>query len=115
MQFNLLNVRGSASSRNSYFDIKKVSQTNSDKSLSIICRINTLGRLAPFTAVDIYKTLTNGANDILLEQMINVASKRFANDNSFQSNMKSCDNANTEAVNLPMTAYAWADTDKKHC
>ncbi|MEI7810194.1 MAG: hypothetical protein WCI41_01400 [bacterium] len=112
MQFNLLNVKGSASSRNSYFDIKKVSSVKQDSSLTVVCRINALGRYAPFTAVNIYKTLTNGASDALLEQMISTASKRFAGDSSFESTMKSCDNTNAESVNLPMTAYSWADTDE---
>ena len=112
MQFNLLNVKGSISQRNSYFDIKKAPQGNFDNSLEIICKINILGKYAPFTAVDIYKTLTNGADDILLEQMVNVASKRFQGEDSFQVNMNNCANANSEIIKLPMSAYNWADTDQ---
>jgi len=112
MQFNLLNVKGSVSSRNSYFDIKKVSPNTPTSSLDIVCKINVLGRYAPFTVVNIYKTLTSGADDVLLSQMIDVASKRFENDNTFQSLLRGCNNTSNGALNLSMTAYNWADTDE---
>ena len=112
MQFNLLNVKGSVSQRNSYFDIKRINKQESINSLETICKINVLGKYAPFTAVNIYKAHNLGVDDALLGQMINVASNRFLGIASFSKNMESCVGKNNVTINIPMTAYAWADTDQ---
>ncbi len=113
MQFGLLNVKGSTSERNSYFNINKntISKTNSN-SLVIFCQINILGKYAPITSINIYKTLNKGADDLILSQMISVASKRFENDFIFNKEMENCNNNKSVDLLLPMTAYDWADTDQ---
>jgi hypothetical protein len=114
MQFNLLNVKGAISVRNSYFNFKKT-QTIPDENSSdlvIICKINLLGKYAPFTSVNIYKTLVNNHDTGLINQMITVASKRFEADASYIESMKACANTGYQAVTLPISAYNWADTDQ---
>lgn len=113
MQFGLLNVKGATSERNSYFNIKKnsISKTNSN-SLLIFCQINTLGKYAPITSINIYKTLNKGADDLLLGQMVSVASKRFENDVAFNNEMNNCASNSSGDLILPMSAYDWADTDQ---
>ena len=114
MQFNLLNVRGSVSERNAYFNLNKnfLSKKNTDESLGIICRINVLGKYAPLTSVNLYKTLEQGGSDPLIKKMIEAASVRFANYADFQKNMDNCENTNNQNINLPISAYVWADTDE---
>jgi hypothetical protein len=116
MKFSWFNVRGSASQRNSYFNLNKI--TNNDISsidknnMEIICKINVLNKYAPFTSVNIYKTLTKGNNDLLINQMIDVASKRFENNPTFNNNMNNCIGSSNQNLNLSMSAFNWADTDQ---
>ena len=128
MQFNLLNVKGSISERNSYFNFNKNdsnslnsgnvnSGENNDASLRIICQINVLSKYAPITAIDIYKTMEQGTNSAILDQMIRNAIVRFSGDNLFVKNINNCTDLsnttnNTNTVKLPMSAYAWADTEE---
>jgi len=114
MQYGWLNVRGSVSQRNSYFNINKNVAKQETNNLEIVCKINILNNYAPLTSINIYKTLTNGANDELVNKMIEVASIRFENDPFYVSNMKSCENSNNEKqiINIPISAFNWADTDQ---
>jgi len=115
MQLGLLNVRGSISQRNSYFDFIQKTKSNDltpSSDLVVVCKINTLTKYAPLTSVDIYKTSIAGASDTLLAQMIDAASKRFANDPTFNQDMDECNNASDATFNVPTTAYVWADTDQ---
>ena len=116
MQFGWLNVRGSISERNSYFNIDKnlKIENTTVNNLEIICQINVLNKYAPLTSVNIYKTLTNGASDELLKTMVGVASRRFANDYLYNKDMDNCKNSDSgmRALNIPISAYAWADTDQ---
>jgi hypothetical protein len=115
MQCGFLNVRGSISQRNAYFNFVKKKNTttiSSDTDLVVICKINTLTRYAPLTSINIYKTLIHGGNDLLINQMISTASKRFETDPTFGKNMSSCTNAEAQNLNVPLSAYTWADTDQ---
>ena len=114
VRFGWLNVKGSISERNSYFNLQKLS--NKDKSnigdFSIPCQVNVLNKYAPLTAINIYRTLTRGTDEELLRQMIKVASKRFENDYSFQTAMQNCARESDQTIKLPMSAFNWADTDQ---
>ena len=114
MQFGWLNVRGSVSQRNSYFNVENNSNKNTvdSNSLNIVCKINVLSKYAPLTSVNIYKTLEQGGDDVLLSRMISIASQRFENDSVFINSMNLCDtsNDNNQTINLPTTAYSWADS-----
>jgi hypothetical protein len=117
MQFGWLNVRGSISDRNSYFNIGKAdTSTNGDynDNLKIVCQINVLSKYAPLTSINVYKTLTRGGNDELIKKMIETASRRFANNVSYIRDINNCVNSqnSTEGFNLPTTAYYWADSDE---
>ncbi len=114
MQFGWLNVRGSASTRNSYFNVDKKSENNnSTENLKIICQINVLNKYAPLTSVNIYKTLVNGASDETLNKMIFVAKRRFANDYYFNKEIDACENSNQkQELKMLISAYNWADTDQ---
>ena len=117
MQFGWLNVRGSVSERNSYFNIKnnKVeAKEGTDYNLEIVCQINVLSKYAPLTSINIYRTGTQGVSDVILAQMINVASHRFEGDYYFKKDMDNCKNSNhiNQKLNIPISAYNWADTDQ---
>lgn len=116
MQFGWLNVRGSVSQRNSYFNINKKNKTenNTTNNFEIVCKINVLNKYAPLTSVNIYKTLTSGASDEIINKMIEVASIRFNNDFSYRGDMDNCRNSilTTQEFNMPISAYNWADTDQ---
>lgn len=116
MQYGWLNVKGSISERNSYFNINKNSQKNNstDDNLVIVCKINVLSKFAPLTSVNIYKTMTNGASDELLGKMIEMASRRFNNDYLYNLSIEKCDTSNNlnQQMNIPISAYNWADTDQ---
>lgn len=116
MQFNLLNVRGSASQRNSYFNLQnKLKPNNTDNgNLKVICKINILSKYAPLTSVNIYRAIEQGGEDVLIEKMINIASVRFQNNPAFVKSMSDCDNSNdnNQTINLPTTAFAWADSEE---
>ncbi|MCX6754871.1 MAG: hypothetical protein NTU81_03530 [Candidatus Nomurabacteria bacterium] len=116
MQFGWLNVKGSVSERNSYFNVNKNSQKNSstDSNLEIICKINVLSKFAPLTSVNISKTMTNGANDELLNKMIEMASLRFKNDYLYNLSIEKCKTSSdlNQQLNIPISAYYWADTDQ---
>lgn len=114
MHFGLLNVKGSVSERNSYFNIKNFYNKNKIEinDLTIACQINALAKYAPTTAINIYKTLGRGASVPLLSNMIETASKRFTNDQAFNLVMSKCNESQPESINLPMSAYNWADTDE---
>lgn len=114
MQFGWLNVRGSVSERNSYFNIKKESNSKIIKTndLTIPCQVNILNKYAPITAINIYRTLLRGTDENLVRQMISVASERFANDPSYINAMNNCNNSELQNLDLPMSAYNWADTDQ---
>lgn len=116
MQYGWLNVKGSVSERNSYFNvnnnliIKKTPTTN----LEIVCQINILSKYAPLTSINIYKTLTQGASDELIKKMIEVAFIRFKDDRFFNKDMNNCQNSShrIQELNIPISAYNWADTDQ---
>ena len=116
MQFNLLTVKGSVSERNSYFNINKKASTKdiNNYNLEIVCKINILSKYAPLTSVNIYKNLNKGVSDELLNKMLNVASRRFENDNLYKYDFNNCKNTNygTQDLNIPISAYNWADTDQ---
>ena len=116
MQNGWLNVRGSISQRNSYFNIinKKVVNNAPTDNLKIICQVNVLSKFAPLTSVNIYKNLESGGNDLLLDKMIETASIRFENNNDFIREMNDCSNSvyGSQQINVPISAYAWADTDE---
>jgi len=116
MQFGWLNVRGSVSDRNSYFNVNKNSliKNTTDSNIEIVCEINVLNKYAPLTSVNIYKTLTRGANDEILKKMIESASRRFENNYSYIKEINYCKNSNygIQKLNMPISAYAWADTDQ---
>ena len=116
MQLGLLNVKGSISERNSYFNFKKSSnnQVLSVNDLNIACQINVLSKYAPLTAINIYRTISKGTDTTLLTQMIKVASKRFDTDPSYRMAMNNCNASSSQALDLPMSAYNWADTDEWH-
>jgi hypothetical protein len=116
MQFGWFNVRGSVSTRNSYFNIKNNKQIEniSKYNLEIVCQINVLNKYAPLTSVNIYNALTSGASDELLKKMVETASRRYVNNYSYNTDMGNCGNPSygMRELNIPVTAYAWADTDQ---
>ena len=116
MHFGWLNVRGSVSQRNSYFNIKKNVEikNENDYNLEIVCKINILNKYAPLTSINIYKTLAQGVKDEVLLQMIDSASRRFENDYAYTKAMENCENSNykNQELIIPITAYNWADTDQ---
>lgn len=115
LQFGWLNVKGSISQRNSYFNFTKTKQVSADtttESLQTVCKINALGKYAPLTSINIYKTLIHGASDSVVAQMIQTASKRFETDPAFIADMSNCQTSNTSTFTVPMSAYNWADTDQ---
>lgn len=116
MKFGWLNVRGSISERNSYFNLKnEVNNKNTDiNNLEIVCEINVLSKYAPLTSINIYKTLVRENNDELINKMIKTASNRFKDDRLFGEYMNSCKTSDSreENFNLPISAYNWADTDE---
>jgi len=116
MQYGWLNVKGSVSERNSYFNVNKNIQiSNTDiNNLEIICEINVLSKYAPLTSVNIYKNLTKGASDKLLNKMIEIASNRFKNDYLYNLSINKCKTSSNigEELNIPISAYNWADTDQ---
>jgi len=115
MQFGWLNVKGSVSERNSYFNItNKLKNNKNDYSLDFVCQINVLNKYAPLTSVNIYKNLIKGVDDEIISKMIEVASKRFENDYLYNKDIKNCDNPNSKNQKLDVltSAYNWADTDQ---
>lgn len=117
MQYGWLNVRGSISERNSYFNLNKQAVIKNDPSysnLEIICQINILNKYAPLTSINIYKNLTKGESDNLLKIMIDTASRRFSNDYNFNKDMNTCQNlvSGSQELTVPISAYAWADSDQ---
>ncbi len=114
MKFGWLNVKGSVSERNSYFNLKDASNTKSFKTndLAIVCKINVLNNYAPLTAINIYRTLSRGTSEDLVNQMIKVASKRFENNLEYRKELNNCNNNSPQTLDLPMTAFNWADTDQ---
>jgi len=116
MQFGWFNVRGSISQRNSYFNINKnVAKENiATNNLEIVCKINVLSKYAPLTSVNIYRTLTQGASDEVLNTMINTASRRFEKGDLYNKDMANCNNSiyGTQELDIPISAYNWVDTDQ---
>jgi len=116
MQFGWLNVRGSISERNSYFNLEKINEGENviNSNLEIICKINILNEYTPLTSINIYKNLTKGVSDEILMEMIDSASRRFANLSSFNKEMNNCKNSKSwgQELNVPISAYNWADTDQ---
>lgn len=110
-KFGLLNVAGSVSQRNSYFtgSIYYAGDEN-DTSMKNLCQIEVLNIYAPATGVAIYNSLKEGVGDITIESMINTASVRFANDSDFNKQMRTCYSKSVKKIDLPNTAYQWADT-----
>lgn len=114
MQKGLLNVKGSISERNSYFNFKKsqANQVISMNDIVIACQINVLGKYAPITAINIFRTLSKGTDEELIKAMIKTSSRRFENDISFVKSIDNCSRESDATVSLPMSAYYWADTDE---
>lgn len=115
MQFGWLNVRGSVSERNSYFNINKNEKIKTESyNLEIVCQINVLNKFAPLTSVNIYKNLVKGTKDEIISKMIETASFRFKNDYAFNKEINSCKNINNQRQELKVltSAYNWADTDQ---
>jgi len=116
MKFGLLNVKGSASDRNSYFFNSKKgflsNRENASDDLIINCQVNVLGKYAPVTATNIYKSVSDGVDTDIIIQMIKVASVRFKDDKAYMKELDSCYTKNSQTITLPMSAYYWADTDE---
>jgi hypothetical protein len=116
MQYGWFNVKGSVSERNSYFNIGKKLEANdnSKNNLEIVCKINVLSKHAPLTSVNLYKNLTKGTSDAILNKMIEVASRRFENNYLYNKDMNNCKNSSygTQELDIPISAYDWADTDQ---
>lgn len=117
IQMGWLNVRGSASQRDSYFNKKSDSivTTPVNDDIKILCKINAIHKYAPVTSINIYKVLRNGSDMSIINRMIETASLRFKDNAMFQNDMFVCSNTSYDsrsAVSLPNTAYAWADSDE---
>jgi hypothetical protein len=116
MHLGWLNVKGSISERNSYFkrDVNEKGVKITSGNLEIVCQINVLSKYAPLTSVNIYRTLTQGANDQLISKMIEVASVRFKDDRLYNRDIDNCKNSanQIEELKIPISAYNWADTDQ---
>lgn len=115
MQWGLLNVKGSISSRNSYFSILKkepTEKTDTSSDLILNCQITVLGTYAPLTAVPIYKTLSSGGSFEIVNEMVAAASRRFVNDTNYTRAMRACSSSGTQTVTVPLSAYEWADSDE---
>lgn len=116
MKFGWLNVRGSVSERNSYFNINKnnLGKDYQGDNLEIICKINVLSDYAPLTSINIYKALKNGGTNEIALKMVEVASKRFEDDNFFNERVNQCQNSSNKGTDivLPISAYNWADGDE---
>ena len=124
IQNGWLNVKGSVSKRNLYFNFtQKASAADSvttgvgtitsatTEGLETVCKINVLDTYAPLTSINIYTTLNHGADDALINQMILSASQRFINDPTFIKAMNDCQGSNVTTITVPMSAYNWADSD----
>jgi len=114
MQFGWLNVRGSVSERNSYFNINKNEKINENYDLEIICQINLLNKYAPLTSINIYKNLIKGTKNETILMMIKAASFRFKNNYHFNKELNECLGFNNQKQELEVltSAYNWADTDQ---
>lgn len=115
MQYGWFNVKGSVSERNSYFNMGKKSEANDNtNNLEIVCKINVLSKYAPLTSVNLYKNLTKGTNDQILNKMIEVASRRFENNYTYNKDINNCKDSvyGTQELEIPISAYDWADTDQ---
>lgn len=113
MQSGWLNVKGSVSERNSYFNIKKEKNIDDNYNLEIVCQINILNKYAPLTSVNIYKNLIKGTEDEIIIKMIETASFRFMNDYIFNTEINQCKTNNqTQELKVLISAYDWADTDQ---
>lgn len=114
MQNGWLNVKGSISERNAYFNFKKNigNQVMTMNDIVIACQINVLGRYAPITAINIFRTLSKGTDESFIREMIKTASRRFENDDIYIKTMDNCNQGNNGVVDLPMSAYYWADTEE---
>lgn len=117
IQFGLLNVRGSASQRNSYFNNKNTGQLpilEKTEDIQALCKINILHKYAPVTSINIYKVLRSGNDLHIINKMIETASLRFKDDRFFLNDMSQCleNPSNNNSVSLPNTAYHWADSDE---
>ncbi|MES2930306.1 MAG: hypothetical protein V4665_00775 [Patescibacteria group bacterium] len=113
IRFGWLNVKGSVSERNLYFNFTKSSpQAGEADDLAVNCRINVLGKYAPLTAINIYRALSRGTDEKILTQMIDAAAFRFADDSAFRATMQRCGENTTERLALPVSAFYWADTDE---
>lgn len=112
MQYGWLNVRGSVSERNNYFNIKKNTKEDYLKSSDIntICKINTLSLYAPLTSINIYKVLSTGGTDTLIDTMLYASFKRFENNKDFIRDINKCANVSYQTFKVPISAYNWADT-----
>jgi hypothetical protein len=117
MQFGLFNVKGLISERNSYFNIneskKNISIDQNTKHLETICKINVLSKYAPLTSINIYEALSDNVRDEILDRMFLFASSSFKNDFTYNSLMLGCQkNRKDEVIDLPKSAYVWADSDE---
>lgn len=116
IQLGLLNVRGSASQRNSYFNNNtgQLPVLEKTEDIQALCKINVLHKYAPVTSINIYKTLRNGSDLYIISKMIDTASLRFKDDRFFMNDMDNCvyNPAHNNSVSLPNTAYHWADSDE---
>jgi hypothetical protein len=112
MHFGWLNVRGSISNRNAYFDIKNKKTNTENNNLEIVCKINILNKYAPLTSINIYKTLNQGASNNVINTMIDSASRRFVNDYAYNNQINNCKNPQKQELILPISAYNWVDTDQ---
>lgn len=116
IQLGLLNVRGGASQRSSYFNTSGNGQLpilEQTADIQALCEINVLHKYAPVTSINIYKTLRNGSDLFIINKMISTASERFKEDRFFVDDMEHCleNPYKNNSVSLPNTAYHWADSD----
>lgn len=113
LKLGLLNVKGSISERNSYFNInRKEAKAENINDFNLACKINVLNKYAPTTSLNIYNTLMKTNDFDLVSKMLNMASVRFNNDLVFKNKIEKCSNNILQEFDLAISAYEWADTDE---
>lgn len=113
MQFGLLNVRGSADSRDDYFFTEQVADSvGQSEKLETVCAIHVLGQFAPLTALNIESVLQKTGNIDLVSKMLIVAGNRFGSNGKYMNAQRTCQSVDSSIHNnrIPQTAYTWADS-----
>lgn len=117
MQFGWLNVRGTIAERNnSIYSASLLTKNkplaNDDSQAVVLCKIHALSNMAPETARNIYTTYQTKQDAVLVNQMLNVAQKRFL-DSSLPTQFTTCAHALIpDTTPLAQSAFAWADSQE---